>query len=69
MWMDCDTCEDSSDMDWKGETMNLEDEIELLLAELDENQKEYDSLWNYINAHHPFTLSEWMKMPFRGEEE
>ena len=63
--MDCDTCQDTNE----GETMNLEDEIELLLAELDEKQKEHDSLWNYINAHHPFTLSEWMKLQFRGEEE
>ncbi len=49
--------------------MNFEDKIELLMAELDELQRRYDSLWNYFNAHQPFTLGEFMKMEFRGEEE
>ena len=65
MWVDCYPCQDTNE----GETMNLEDEIELLLAELDELKVQYDSLWHYFNAYHPFRLGEWMKLQFRGEEE
>ena len=65
MWVDCYPCQDTNE----GETMKFDIEIELLLAELDELQKQYDSLWNYFNAHQPFSLSEWMKLQFRGEEE
>lgn len=46
--------------------MKLEDEIDLLHAELDELQARFDSLWTHFNNSNPFALSEWIK---RGEEE